>query len=57
MPMKMSMRISLAMSLLWVGLVAFLADPNEASDYWCAGLAVIWIIWTLFKGKIDEKYP
>jgi hypothetical protein len=55
--MKMSMRISLAMSLLWVGLVAFLADPNQASDYWCAGLAVIWIIWLLFKGKIDEKYP
>ena len=54
--MKMSMRISLAMSLLWVGLVAFLADPNEASGYWFAGLAVNWVIWLLFKGKIDEKY-
>ena len=69
--MRMSARISWAVTLVWLAFIAIgdeelmdlhgmeLGTCDDFDPLFCitlSGLVVIWGIWLLFKNKIDEKF-
>jgi hypothetical protein len=62
---KMSMRISFSMTVIWTAFCFVGALPSRGWHglegdpllyTFVTGVVVIWVIWFLFKDKIDEKF-